>query len=63
MTTNAIDFLRQELELQLRQSKPDLATVLELVQTLALHALANCTVETTDQVGATRIAFRVDHGE
>ena len=63
MTTNAIDFLRQELELQLRQSKPDLATVLELVQTLALHALANCTTEIISDGHPPRIAFRVDHGE
>ena len=63
MTTNAIDFLRTELDLQLRQSKPDLTTVLELVQTLALHALANCTTEVMDESGATRIAFRVDHAE
>lgn len=55
MTTNAIGFLRSELDLQMRQSKPDLATVLELVRTLALHALANCT--TDDGL------FRVDHGE
>ena len=63
MTTSAIDFLRQELKLQMQQGKPDLATILEIVQTLALHALANCTVEKIDEAGAPRIAFRIDHGE
>ena len=63
MTTNAIDFLRDSLAKELALEDPDPDFVSRMSVALALHALANCTIETISDGHPRRMAFRVDHGE